>query len=82
MKCSIIDCENIMCDTYIDPVGYICDDCQNNFISWLKTQKENYEDSEKWLTLKLEEFSNLQITTNHLDTEKVKEFFYKGSLNK
>lgn len=33
-SCSISDCESIMCDTYVDGVGYICTDCQERFIEW------------------------------------------------
>lgn len=31
MSCSRRDCENIMCDTYIDTIGYICGDCKREF---------------------------------------------------
>lgn len=31
MTCSRGDCEHIMCRTYIDGVGYICEDCQKEF---------------------------------------------------
>lgn len=31
MTCSRSDCENIMCDTYVPSVGYICSECQEEF---------------------------------------------------
>ena len=34
-SCSRKNCENIMCDTYIDNIGYICDECQKEFIDYL-----------------------------------------------
>jgi len=29
--CSRMDCDNIMCDTYIPGIGYICNECQLEF---------------------------------------------------
>lgn len=31
MSCSRKHCNNIMCDTYINSVGYICDECKDEF---------------------------------------------------
>ncbi len=31
LSCSRKDCDNIMCDTYVDGIGYICFDCQREF---------------------------------------------------
>jgi len=31
MSCHRKCCENIMCDTYIDGIGYVCNDCQTEF---------------------------------------------------
>ena len=36
MSCSRNGCDSIMCDTYIDSVGYICRYCQDEFKSYLK----------------------------------------------
>jgi hypothetical protein len=36
MDCSRKDCDNIMCDTYIQSVGYVCFDCQSEFKTYLK----------------------------------------------
>jgi len=38
MECSRNNCENIMCDTYIDDIGYICRGCQNEFKDYLKSK--------------------------------------------
>jgi len=35
MSCSRKDCNNIMCDTYVQSVGYICFDCQSEFKEYL-----------------------------------------------
>lgn len=31
MSCSRTGCDNIMCDTYVEGVGYICYECQEEF---------------------------------------------------
>lgn len=36
MSCNRNNCPHIMCDTYIDSVGYICRECQSEFENWLK----------------------------------------------
>lgn len=41
MTCSRKRCDNIMCDTYVDGIGYVCYDCQKEFKEYLK--KENIE---------------------------------------
>ena len=35
MSCSRKECDNIMCDIYIQSVGYICYDCKNEFKEYL-----------------------------------------------
>ncbi len=35
MACNRMDCESIMCDTYISSVGYICKECQDEFKQFL-----------------------------------------------
>lgn len=34
MTCSRYGCGNIMCETHVHPVGYICDECQEEFKKW------------------------------------------------
>lgn len=31
MSCSRTGCDNIMCDTYVSGIGYICNECQEEF---------------------------------------------------
>jgi len=56
MSCFRKGCENIMCDTYVSGIGYICYDCKGEF-------EYRYPDkySENKLLKKLEKF---------MDTEK------------
>ena len=39
MSCSKRDCENIMCDTYVDGVGYVCWECKDMFKQWMSTSE-------------------------------------------
>jgi len=41
MSCYRGNCPQIMCDTYIDSVGYICYECKNEFKEYLSRQKLN-----------------------------------------
>lgn len=36
MSCNRPKCENIMCHTYIDSVGYICYECENEFKEYIE----------------------------------------------
>lgn len=31
MACQVKECDNILCDTYVSDVGYICNQCQTRF---------------------------------------------------
>lgn len=35
LNCSRRCCDNIMCNTYVRSVGYVCDDCQEEFKEYL-----------------------------------------------
>lgn len=41
------DCNNIMCDTYIESIGYVCSDCKREFKDYLEENnlepKNEYE---------------------------------------
>lgn len=41
MNCSRNDCTNILCDTYIHFVGYICNECQSEFKKYLQVKALN-----------------------------------------
>lgn len=41
MSCSRKDCDNIMCDTYIEHVGYICNECKSEFKEYLQNNGLN-----------------------------------------
>lgn len=51
MLCSRKHCPNIMCDTYIPQVGYICNNCEEEFKSTIQEELTQQE-----VITKLEEF--------------------------
>lgn len=44
MECSRNNCKSILCDTYIDGIGYICNDCQKKFKRYIALNKHNPEE--------------------------------------
>ncbi|MFW5847514.1 MAG: hypothetical protein ACOCVF_01160 [bacterium] len=47
MNCSRPNCENIMCDTHIPFIGYICWECQSEFKKYLESEgKTKFIESE------------------------------------
>lgn len=38
LECSRHECENIMCSTYFSGIGYLCDECKEEFKDYLKSQ--------------------------------------------
>lgn len=38
LNCSRTNCDHIMCDTYVDEVGYICNDCQEEFKEYMESK--------------------------------------------
>lgn len=61
MSCSISDCDNIMCDTYVDEIGYMCSECKQRFVQWLPTQYPLYLDSRDFIIDKLKEFKKIDV---------------------
>ncbi len=43
MGCHRTGCENIMCQTYINRVGYICGDCKCEFEDYIERKKGSEE---------------------------------------
>lgn len=44
MECSRNSCKRILCDTYIDGIGYVCNDCQKEFKRYISINKHNPEE--------------------------------------
>jgi hypothetical protein len=57
MGCYRKDCEDIMCDTYIPVVGYICGECQREFKEYLIVMNEDENNmSKRSILLRLQTF--------------------------
>ncbi len=69
-------CDNIMTDTYISGIGYICYDCQKEFKQYLERNSiENT--SEQQLLEILEKFMNLSKSSSEIID--IDEFFNKNT---
>jgi hypothetical protein len=55
MTCSRRDCNEIMCDTYIQEVGYICNDCKSDFHKYCEETGAN-PDNEHDIKEELKDF--------------------------
>jgi len=62
-SCSRSGCNNIMCRTYVNSIGYICNECQDEFKEYLilKQIKANTEDEiikalEKFMEIRRSDF--------------------------
>ena len=66
-SCSRNKCTNIMCDTYIPNVGYICDECKHEFMLENIREYKEYE-IEEMLTSFLVN-SKKQSNTNLMTVE-------------
>ena len=57
MSCYRKECDNIMCNTYVPSVGYICYECKNEFKEYLESEgKTDLTDGE--ILRELEIFMN------------------------
>jgi len=72
MACSRGNCENIMCDTYVPSVGYICNDCKSEFSEYAKSKGLSTESE---IIILLSEFMKLDIDTNNQNTISIETFF-------
>ncbi len=55
LPCSRKNCDNIMCDTYITSIGYVCYECQSEFKEYLETNNINLT-TEGEIAAELEKF--------------------------
>jgi len=55
MACDRKGCSNILCDTYVSSVGYVCGSCKYEFKEWLET-RNSYPSTEKEINDELKIF--------------------------
>jgi hypothetical protein len=74
MACSRNSCENIMCDTYIVDIGYLCYSCQTEFKLFLNVKRYNPVNQYE-IKKYLEEFIETEATKYDDKEMSVDEFF-------
>lgn len=75
MSCSRRGCSNIMCDTHIHDIGYVCNDCQKEFKQYLGEMNQNPRTATD-IHNALENFMETTPRKNYGDDElSVEEFF-------
>ena len=75
MTCIKRDCWNIMCDTYVPLIGYICPDCQREFKEWLEESPLVVQETEDDLRDALEHWVTLSKRLTNPNKISVNEFF-------
>ena len=77
MSCYRQNCENIMCYTHVDGVGYICRECQNEFKEYLE-RFDKKPKTEGEIKSRLKEFMSTPKGKYEEGKEMaVEEFFHK-----
>ncbi len=74
MSCSRKDCGNIMCDTYIQSIGYICSYCISEFKDYLEKNELNPK-TEGQIINELEKFMQISKDNTSKKEMSVNEFF-------
>lgn len=76
MACNRKGCENIMCDTYTEEAGYICNDCKATFEDKMAVKEYYTRDN---LVKQLKEFmKSNKVTERGSEITTVKKFFGDG----
>ena len=75
MYCSRKNCDNIMCDTHVVGVGYICGSCQSEFKEYIEKNNLNVS-TEEQITKQLKIFLNISKNTYYYNPNiDINEFF-------
>lgn len=73
MECNRTGCDNIMCDTYVEGIGYICGECQEGFKRFvLNDIVGNDSDIEYYLRIFMHTYKNSFMGYS---AEKIDEYF-------
>lgn len=76
LSCVRNGCTNIMCDTYVPSIGYICFDCQNDFKDYFNG-KRSYVIGESDIIEELDNFIDTEKVTDMGNILTVDDFFKK-----
>ena len=77
MTCNKRGCDNILSDTYVQSVGYVCSECKEQFKMWLQGQTPLYLESHSFILDKFKEFMDIDKENTNVDgvSDAVDEFF-------
>jgi transposase-like protein len=79
MSCSRRGCSNVMCDTYINDIGYVCHDCQKEFQLFLDENNKNPKNANE-IHDELEKFMETTSRKNYDSGElSIDEFFRQNT---
>lgn len=81
MSCARKDCDNVMCDDYLDNFGYICYECKEEFNLFAISKGKRFATVEEFQEL-LEEFREVDKQTSITENENnisVEKFFEQYS---
>jgi hypothetical protein len=74
MSCSRKNCDNIMCDTYVKSIGYVCSDCISEFKEYLqkndlnpRTEGQINKELEKFMATSKETYSYMDDVETTVD---------------
>ena len=70
-SCHRNGCESIMVDTYINGIGYVCDDCQKEFKTWFEEKFDTHYKPKSFIHKQLKEFMDIEKTCNDSDSQDV-----------
>lgn len=75
LSCARRGCENIMCETYVPDVGYVCRECQKEFKGYVCSRKDVFTDSPMSIERALKSFMETSYGDFHIQEIDVEGFF-------
>lgn len=81
LSCSRNGCNNIMCDTYVDGVGYICNSCQHEFKHYVMKKLTHDFPSDLELKLLLMVFIETDGESYLVETSNCVDMFFRQYTN-
>ncbi len=81
MSCSRDSCPNIMCDTYVYEIGYVCNECQHEFKGYLNRHIIRVPQDEEIRTLLFNFLNTVKEDNCNEKNDKVVNEFFKRYTN-
>lgn len=75
LSCARRGCDEVMCQTYVPDVGYICRDCQKEFKGYVGSRKDVFPDSPMSIEVALKSFMETYKGDFHIREIDVESFF-------